>query len=665
TLANMGGELGNVIFVGTKEGDRIKIISADEQGTLLAEIANTGETKKIILSDFNQDGSDDVLVVNLFGQPSNIYYYQQSLEYTAEENNVEFSYGAEGLISDVNNDNWLDISITGQSFNVVTYTNLAGQFTIAPDIYTSEQQIITSALDTVNGFIMLATDKTLQVFEFKEGNAVQNGAAVVIAARNISAKSVHVKNSAKESNSGGKQRLLAVTAAVPATGVTDIEVADLDGDNQPEFIVASSTSSNNSGNVSTEKGLKSVQIMAPKQQSLEVLATMANVSVTDIVIADIDGDNKPDLLLKTDNGTTQVYKNKGEVDNFEQQETVIAARASIVLAADIDGDGLADVITYNEEGGDLDVFISNINGSFGPQVDLALSADMNFVFANFNTEHNTIFYSTQVSNNTEHDTQSNTLNIVLTDGIEVTEQPDYCLLETGTQLSCDLSKIIAGNSRSSLFVFAGALVNADIQIQHFSSAIDPDLSNNQLLTQFSQYQADISVISKIINVSEKDETLNYQAVVTNHSDITMTNAKVFLSLPPGFGYLQTPAECNRINPEKERVEFECLYGTLLSLQSVTVQFKLKSNQQLNQKDETVQAKVVADIVDTNSTNNKSAISTKDVLGYGGKSTSSSKSKSAGSFSIFLLALCLLITWLRITSVINISKKRKKQKGACL
>ena len=117
---------------------------------------------------------------------------------------------------------------------------------------------------------------------------------------------------------------------------------------------------------------------------------MAGNGPIQTVIADLDGDGKPDLAV-TDNyaNTISLYRNISvagtlDVGSFESRVVIPASGAGyspyIMVAADVDGDGKLDLVTSDIEGNTVSVFRSqsvpgtlNVN-SFAPFVSFAVGS---------------------------------------------------------------------------------------------------------------------------------------------------------------------------------------------------------------------------------------------------------------------------------------------------
>ncbi len=128
----------------------------------------------------------------------------------------------------------------------------------------------------------------------------------------------------------------------PQAQVTDICVADFDGDNKPDIAVTNRYTSSVSlfQNTSTSTNIS----FAPR------IDFACGVSPTSIIADDLDNDGKPDIALinaNTNNDTVTLLRNisLNSVINFGPRKFIKARLANALLSADIDGDGKKDLIT--------------------------------------------------------------------------------------------------------------------------------------------------------------------------------------------------------------------------------------------------------------------------------------------------------------------------------
>jgi len=142
---------------------------------------------------------------------------------------------------------------------------------------------------------------------------------------------------------------LATPVAYPLTGSNSaIAVGDLDSDGKPDIITAAYSSLSVFHNSCVPGTLTSGSL----EPALEfhVAQSHPSASVSSIAITDIDGDNKPELVLTTD--SVYVFRNTttwGHIDqgSMEQPINFGASFVSLVVG-DVDLDGKPDIITISD-----------------------------------------------------------------------------------------------------------------------------------------------------------------------------------------------------------------------------------------------------------------------------------------------------------------------------
>jgi hypothetical protein len=155
-------------------------------------------------------------------------------------------------------------------------------------------------------------------------------------------------------------------------------VADVNGDSIPDLVVANSSSSNSPGgtvSVLLGNGNGSFQ----PQRAFDV----GNYPQS-VVVADINGDGRPDLVTANtfDDtvtvllGTSQdLFQGQGGASFRTQGPFPVGKEPSSVVAADINKDGIPDLITANQSDNTVSVLLGNGDGTFKPQVSFPVGAE--------------------------------------------------------------------------------------------------------------------------------------------------------------------------------------------------------------------------------------------------------------------------------------------------
>ena len=136
-----------------------------------------------------------------------------------------------------------------------------------------------------------------------------------------------------------------VTGAYPAI----IAISDLDGDLKPDLAVG-----NAAGNsISLFKNISTYGVLG--SGSFNRVADIPATGPWNTTAADVDGDGKPDLLVRrSSRGLLSVYKNKSSTGNLSEESfsapyTILHEGVSLgISVADMDGDAKSDLIVSSE-----------------------------------------------------------------------------------------------------------------------------------------------------------------------------------------------------------------------------------------------------------------------------------------------------------------------------
>lgn len=131
-------------------------------------------------------------------------------------------------------------------------------------------------------------------------------------------------------------------------------VADINGDGKPDLITSDYVT-------------KSIAILINKGNADSVTANNFLPEVTlpmplgllDIVVADMDGDGKQDIITMQNNSKIVIFKNKYtvgslETGSFDRKELNLSIYGYFFAVADLDGDGKADILSYTKAPADAD-----------------------------------------------------------------------------------------------------------------------------------------------------------------------------------------------------------------------------------------------------------------------------------------------------------------------
>ena len=151
-------------------------------------------------------------------------------------------------------------------------------------------------------------------------------------------------------------------------GTTGIAMADVNGDGKVDLICA------NYGNKNVPNSGDTVTVLT--NDGSGVFGLNATIAVTNgaefVLAADINGDDKVDLIISTQNSSLlTVLTNNGSGIFGLNAILQVGTNPLWVAAADINGDGHPDLITANFPGNTLTILTNNGTGVFGLNTNLS------------------------------------------------------------------------------------------------------------------------------------------------------------------------------------------------------------------------------------------------------------------------------------------------------
>ena len=203
-------------------------------------------------------------------------------------------------------------------------------------------------------------------------------AAITVQAQPHGTTGLHRKKAGSTApNSGSVSFAPAVTyAAVSAMGSASpgsLAVADVNGDGNPDLIVANSPGYS-SGSIGVLLGNGDGTFQPVKLDSIAGTVGVVNA----LAVADVNGDGKADVLVGTcceSNGNNEVAVLLGNGDGTFQPAAMYDAagtQGGIVSVGDVNGDGRPDIVMVNWDNSDnkstVSVLLGNGDGTFRPVV---------------------------------------------------------------------------------------------------------------------------------------------------------------------------------------------------------------------------------------------------------------------------------------------------------
>ncbi|AMR26210.1 hypothetical protein A0257_03285 [Hymenobacter psoromatis] len=140
---------------------------------------------------------------------------------------------------------------------------------------------------------------------------------------------------------------------------SSIVVADVNGDGKPDFLTANYYSSTVCVQLGTGTGSFS---------SMAVYSTGAGSFPCSVAVADVNGDGKPDVLTansETNTVAVLLGTGTGSFGNRITYSTGANSSPNSIVAADVNGDGQPDLLTANLYSSTVGVLLSTGAGSFG------------------------------------------------------------------------------------------------------------------------------------------------------------------------------------------------------------------------------------------------------------------------------------------------------------
>jgi fibronectin-binding autotransporter adhesin len=458
------------LVAGTSLGDTVKLLDynpLDGQVTVIGEIANRGYNNRILVRDIDNDGLEDILVVNRHGVDPTTVYYDRGGEFLPESGSVTLAFARDAVLRDLNGDTYPELILGAGGLQLYIYENNNGVYDKEPLVFTSLVSILHFALlsrmptdGDFEGTLAIATPDHVQLVRFDQ----QLGTLVT--------------KPGAETDADVNSQKFTLLQQLPLSGVSSLRVADLDGDGREEIIV-STTHQNSSSDAS---GITIISVQ--DDDSLEIVERLGAASAHGVDIADFNGDKIPDLLVANDNNTYQFYRGTGEVSGFTLTNTVLYHESSLVLTAYLNDDFLADVVIYDADKEQVEVYLSDPDGDPGEIADLSLSANVRAV----RTDVYHFEYTLNLANRGEHIAENVKVLVSLPAGVGVVNLPDNCTHdEEVEEVNCTLPSLEPDEEQPIVLVLSGdSRINTlSLTAYATSDALEENASNNSVTTSLA------------------------------------------------------------------------------------------------------------------------------------------------------------------------------------
>jgi len=305
---------------------------------------------RVVIADLDGDGKPDVIVANVYD--GTVYIYRNistngTLAAASFAPPVIFTIGGGtdslwGLaVADLTGDGRLDIVVANRNFNMVSiFQNFCTPGNISTNSFGTRVDLPVAGVPFSVAMADLDGDGKPDIITAGQASNV------VSVLKNIGTSGTIT------TNSFGAPINFAVGPS-PAF----MAVADLDGDGKPDVVTANSGDNNNG--VSVLRNISTVGNIA----FAPTVDFPGLPNSHEIAIGDLDGDGKLDLAVSSfDNGQVSIYRNTSTPDSITTNsfaphvDFAVGGWANTVVIGDLDGDGKPDVIVSTQLPDQLVVF---------------------------------------------------------------------------------------------------------------------------------------------------------------------------------------------------------------------------------------------------------------------------------------------------------------------
>ncbi len=351
--ADFNGDGKPDLFVARGSSDKVTILTnTSSNGTIGFAITSDfpgvpSDMQGSATGDLDGDGKPDVVVTNGVGDSSvSVFRNTSSAGVISFAGKVDFrtNYGPYCVaIGDLDGDGKPDLAIANNGSNYITlYRNTSTPGTVS----------FSNRMDMIVG---------TNPYGIAIGDFDKDGKAELVVSTEGSNSSLWV---IKNMSVPGTFSFTPPVSYASLAGAFTVAIGDLDGDGNPDI---AATGGNPAAilTVRNTSSLSSLAFEAPKNFN-------AGNYVVDVLIRDLDGDAKPELITANRFGNSvSVLKNKsvpGSIDFEEHLDYPVGEAPLIATIADLDGDGRPDIITANSSSDKISILKNMIGDSVAPVI---------------------------------------------------------------------------------------------------------------------------------------------------------------------------------------------------------------------------------------------------------------------------------------------------------
>ncbi|WP_448569339.1 tandem-95 repeat protein [Thalassotalea ganghwensis] len=416
------GRSGYDYIVGTKAGiytHQVYLESVtDQEGLLVGNLDNNGETKYILATDINGDGLKDAVLINERGGQASAYYLNKANNRFQKGGDLGYPIGGSARF-DFNGDGQIDISIFGRNRLVLfrhennkliatlsfNFGKMLGEpiATVSTTYHRRRDRYYFMVSGVYGNRILISYRSALlrSYFNYYASNA--SSASKSISSRALFSTPPVALTTAQAEDlipefelnvdelvaSGDMQEL-----ELPVDNAINTISADLNNDGVEELIVISGTLEEpefaSEEIQDTEEGLtpeeaattgdtsidRSVTILAINDDSgeFETLTTIGNSAAHSVYVEDLNGDGYVDLLIGLESGVYETYLGEGNAVDFIRQDQTIIESSRNINIQDLDGDGNLEIMALDQNTGEVRTYPSK-NGSFATTSELSIASE--------------------------------------------------------------------------------------------------------------------------------------------------------------------------------------------------------------------------------------------------------------------------------------------------